>query len=238
MKTGTNSIHGTLFEDHSDNHLKAYSWPANSALPKPKYISNDFGGTLGGAIKKDELFYFASYDQNGYAGDTVLLMSVPTAAMKAGDLSAAGVNQGIYDPASGNPDGTGRTRFTGNLIPSGRIDPGIKALINTGLWPDPTPGLAPAGVLSNNYRASGNASDIRHQLDTKFTYIPRQFHQKLTTNIRFGLLNFSWLVTQPFGKLGGPPFTTIGNPTPFTGWGQEWECRRIWNLSGVADCGD
>ena len=222
MKSGTNAIHGTLFEDHSDNHMKAFSWPANSALPKPKYISNDFGGTIGGPIKKDEVFYFASYDQNGYAGDTVLLMSVPTLAMRSGNLSAAPTP--IYDPATGAANGTGRTAFplsgTGSIIPANRIDKGIQALLNTGLWP--LPNLGAPGQLTNNYRASGDASDIRHQLDTKFTYVPKQFHQKLTTNIRFGLLNFSWLVTQPFGKLGGPPFTTIGNPTPFTGWGQEW----------------
>ena len=65
IKSGTNAVHGVLFEDHTDQHLQAYPWAANRALPNPKYIDNQYGGTIGGPIKKDKLFYFASFEGTG-----------------------------------------------------------------------------------------------------------------------------------------------------------------------------
>jgi len=87
--------------------------------PNPKSILNDFGGTLGGPIKKDKLFYFVSYDgiltrQNASGYGTV-----PTAAIRAGNES--GSPTGIYDPATGAANGTGRTPFAGNIVPASRI---------------------------------------------------------------------------------------------------------------------
>ena len=65
VKSGTNAIHGVLFEDHTDQHLQAYPWTANRSQPNPKYIDNQYGGTIGGPIKKDKLFYFASFEGTG-----------------------------------------------------------------------------------------------------------------------------------------------------------------------------
>ncbi|HXI40691.1 MAG TPA: carboxypeptidase regulatory-like domain-containing protein, partial [Bryobacteraceae bacterium] len=63
IKSGTNQMHGSAFEYHSDQHLKAWpeSVPAGQS-EKPKLVYNQFGGTLGGPIKKDKLFYFVSYE--------------------------------------------------------------------------------------------------------------------------------------------------------------------------------
>ena len=60
IKTGTNAMHGAAFEYHTDNAIKSRSYflPANQR--KPKMVFNQFGGTLGGPIKKDKLFYFGS----------------------------------------------------------------------------------------------------------------------------------------------------------------------------------
>ncbi len=113
-KSGTNQIHGSLFEYHSDNHLKA--WPmmfADAALNtgnKPKLIDNQFGGTVGGHIKKDKLFYFVSYEGTYNNRSVQKLTRVPTAAMKKGDFSAS--DTPIYDPLTGNPDGSGRQQFS------------------------------------------------------------------------------------------------------------------------------
>ncbi len=57
--------------------------------------------------------------QNQFASDANL--TLPTAAMRTGDFSGTGVI--IYDPLTGNPDGTGRTPFAGNIVPSNRIAP-------------------------------------------------------------------------------------------------------------------
>ncbi len=63
IKSGTNQVHGSGFEYHSNQHLKA--WPESvpaGEVNKPKLVYNQFGGTIGGPIKKDKLFYFVSYE--------------------------------------------------------------------------------------------------------------------------------------------------------------------------------
>jgi hypothetical protein len=88
-KSGTNAIHGSLFEFHTDRAFQAYQWNANGALPKPEYINNQFGGTVGGPIKKDKLFYFVSYQGTYVNVGNALYAENPTAAMKTGNLSAS-----------------------------------------------------------------------------------------------------------------------------------------------------
>jgi hypothetical protein len=88
IKSGTNEVHGSAFEYHSDQHLKAWpeSIPSGQAN-KPKLVYNQFGGTVGGPIKKDKLFYFVSYEGSYDHRNVQRLVTVPTDAMKAGDFS-------------------------------------------------------------------------------------------------------------------------------------------------------
>jgi len=70
------------------------------------------------------LSYEGSYIRQG----TGLFSQVPTAGVKAGNLSASPTL--IYDPMTGAANGTGREPFAGNIIPSSRMDPGIQAVLN------------------------------------------------------------------------------------------------------------
>src|SRR4029077_8806441 len=90
--------------------------------------------------------------------------TLPTAAMRTGDFSATGVT--IYDPLTGNPDGTGRTPFANNSIPSARIDPASATL--TALLP----ALKRPNTFTSNYDAYGNTQYNRDNWDFKVNYNP------------------------------------------------------------------
>ena len=62
IKSGTNSIHGSAFEYHMNQHMKAYPYFSDRTSAKPKLINNQFGGTVGGPIMKNKWFYFLSYE--------------------------------------------------------------------------------------------------------------------------------------------------------------------------------
>ena len=197
IKSGTNAMHGSAFEYHTDNALKArpFFLPANQQ--KPKMVFNQFGGTLSGPIKKDKLFYFASYDGSTDRRLADGIFTVPTAAIRAGDMS--GSSTPIYDPATGAPDGSGRTAFLGNIIPKERQSSIVTERILPLL---PLPNIADR--LTNNYYAAGAASFTRHKVDTKFNWNP---NDKLTTSYRVSTTPWNVYSDSAFGDtaLGGPP---------------------------------
>ncbi len=203
VKSGTNAIHGTVYEDHINQHLMAYPWTADRTKPNPLYLNNQFGGAIGGPIKKDKLFYFISSDSVRYVQTTPVAAEVPTAAMKLGDLSASPTP--IYNPFTGNANGTGRTPFTGNIIPVGMIDKGVQALLNTGAWPNPNQAGTGAFGLGRNYIASGNGGQNRDQWDAKLNW---NATSKLSMFVRFGMNQSTWTTGQLFGLLGGPTLSS------------------------------
>jgi hypothetical protein len=213
-KSGTNQIHGSAFEYHSDQHLKAYAWAADRTQPAPKFINNQFGATVGGPIRKNKLFYFVSYEGTYVRQNTGLFSEVPTAAMKTGDLSKSPTP--IYDPTTGNANGTGRTAFPGNIIPQSRIDTGIQALLALNEWPNPDTVGTGAYGLSRNYFSQGTSGQNRNQFDTKLTWDPSE---KLSTFVRFGLNDNTWTNPQQYGQLGGLGYSP-SNSSVGTGGGK------------------
>ncbi len=204
IKSGTNAVHGVLFEDHTDQHMQAYPWKADRTQPNPLYIENQYGGTIGGPIKKDKLFYFVSFEGTGWVQSAPFTNEVPTAAMRIGDLSKSPLP--IYDPATGNPvTGVGRTPFAGNIIPSGRIDTGVQALLDYShqhgdLWSLPNhPGIGSVGLL-NNLLTNGKTYLRRDASEYKVNWNPTA---KLSTFVRLGWGNSDWTTPTQFGVLGG-----------------------------------
>jgi hypothetical protein len=159
-KTGTNSYHGEAYEYLENGALNSNYFQSNAnGVPTQNTIQNQFGGTFGGPIIKDKVFFFGSSE--GYREEIPFstLTSVPTAAMRAGDFSAAGFN--IYDPTTtvctaaggtlGNCPGNlyARTQFVNNIIPPKDISPIGTALIN--LFPMPN---VTGGATQNNFIAN------------------------------------------------------------------------------------
>src|SRR5256712_5549095 len=167
IKSGSNAVHGSLFGFHTDQHMKAYQWAADRTQPKPKYIYNQYGATVGGPIKPDRLFYFLSYEGSHYSENVTQNVQAPTPAMKAGDLSAS--PNPTYEPRTGAADGTGGTPVPGNIISRDRIDPGIQSILNLGGWAPNTQGSGALG-LARNYLTSAPNYQWRRQYDAKLTY--------------------------------------------------------------------
>ncbi len=110
-KSGTNQFHGTAFEYNQINKLTAQNFFATSQ-PKSQYVRNEFGGTFGGPIKKDKLFFFGSFEGLTSRSPNVSESAMPTAALLEGNFSGL---PAIIDPSTGQP-------FQGNQIPTTRFN--------------------------------------------------------------------------------------------------------------------
>jgi hypothetical protein len=91
MKSGTNSWHGSAFAFLKNYNLDANSWGNdNNVIPTPKnpYTTTQFGGTFGGPIFKDKLFFFIDYEALRYHGAGTTTASLAPAAFRNGDLSS------------------------------------------------------------------------------------------------------------------------------------------------------
>jgi hypothetical protein len=123
-KTGTNELHGSAWEFHNNQRLRSRNFFMPEGSEKPRDTVNIFGGTLGGPIVKNKLFYFGGYEGTRQRTGASGLFTVPTAAQRAGDFSqniSANGQGRLYDPLTGNANGTGRTPFPNNVIPPERI---------------------------------------------------------------------------------------------------------------------
>jgi outer membrane receptor protein involved in Fe transport len=166
-KSGTNDIHGSAFTFYDNQHLKTRNFFQAPGTQKPFGTTLISGGTVGGAIIKNKLFYFGGWERTGDRNGAVVTATLPTADQRLGDFSAyktaAFKNTVIYDPNTGNPDGSGRTAFTNNIIPTSRLSP--QALAAQSLLPAPN-----LGGTTANYFVSGTPNVTRNQYDLKINY--------------------------------------------------------------------
>jgi hypothetical protein len=196
IKSGTNQLHGSAFEYH-DNHLtKAKPWALPVDQDKPKRVYNQYGGTLGGPVIKDKLFFFGSFEGTADRQLGARFLSLPTLEMRNGDLSGGGV--GIYDPATGAANGTGRTQFAGGVVPAARIDPIAKRILQD--LPAPNVAGRTGTNIGNNYYATGPYSFDRKTVDSKINW---NVSEKLATYGRFSFLTYKQLNPGALGPLDG-----------------------------------
>lgn len=202
-KSGTNDLHGALFEYHDDNLTKAKPFFNPPGNRNPKAVFNQFGATLGGPIKRHKLFYFMSYEGTLERRTGATFATVPTAAIRSGDMSAS--PNPVYDPLTGSADGSGRVAFPGNIIPRSRMDPMVQKLV--ALTPLPT---FPNSLTSNYYATAPFGFD-RHSVDARIDW---HASSKLIMYGRFGTFRHNISDAQVFGQLGGPGIRT-GDPESF-----------------------
>ncbi|MCB1021098.1 MAG: TonB-dependent receptor, partial [Acidobacteria bacterium] len=158
-KSGTNDLHGVLFEHHNDASMNARNFFYLNPS-RQKNILNQFGGTLGGPIVRNKLFYFGSYEGMRQRQEYSTITSVPTADYRAGDFSGQGA---IYDPLTGDAAGRNRQALPNNVMPTSRMNQSALRLQEL----LPLPNLS--GTANNYFTAAGVPMD-RHNVDVKINW--------------------------------------------------------------------
>ena len=125
LKSGTNNYHGSAYEFVRNNYFNARNY-FDSSVGHLAY--NYFGGNIGGPIKKNKLFFFADYLMIKDHEANANTITVPSMALLAGNLNVATTATGtpttIYNPYSGNPNGTGRQPLVASSSPGVATVPG------------------------------------------------------------------------------------------------------------------
>ncbi|MGA8109584.1 MAG: hypothetical protein WB974_09125, partial [Acidobacteriaceae bacterium] len=204
-KSGTNSFHGTAYEFFRNNVLDAANY-FSSGQPEPPYHRNEFGGVLGGPIRRDRTFFFASYDGTRISEREPSITTVPLPAMLQGNFSGL---PPIYDPATTTAAGT-RTQFANNQILPGDFDSVASKLI----------GLIPAPNLSgitNNYYFDSPSTDNPTEIDAR---LDETFNNRYRGFVRYSHRSDN---------------SSNGGPLPLPADGGAWTTLQMTANSAVAD---
>jgi hypothetical protein len=189
-KSGGNQYHGTAFYFLRNNYADArgYNFTTIPFPAKLPFRYNDYGFVLNGPLSipklfdaKNKLFFMVNKEWFSQSQEVQNNATLPTAAVEAGNftgytLKAGGAPVTIYDPATGNANGTGRTPFPGNVIPANRIDPTSALVLKEFYHP------AATTQFTNNYAYASPNTDDHDQFTVRADY---DQSQKLQWAFRF-----------------------------------------------------
>jgi hypothetical protein len=178
-KSGTNQLHGSLFEYFRNNVLNARNYFA-SFRPATRY--NDFGGTLGGPLKRNRLFLFGSYEGRRIEQSTSTRTAlVPTPDQIAGNFSGL---PPITDPSTGLP-------FPNNQIPAGMIDSNAQLFFQN-YYAAPTPGFHQGALNFTASNPDGTTFNeelgrIDYAINPRLSFAAHYVYDGTVLNSPFGL---------------------------------------------------
>jgi carboxypeptidase family protein/TonB-dependent receptor-like protein len=208
-RSGTNDLHGSLFAFRQNDVLQARN-PFTQFRPDPvtgkllpDLLKNQFGGSVGGRIIRDKLFFFGDYQGTRSKVGGTRLLTVPTLLARTGNFSEYGRN--IFDPGTGANIAPGsRVQFAGNVIPAGRLS--TQALNVLALIPRPnSPGRE--NGTRDNFAASGSEVFDNDTFDIRMD-------GRLTKNLnmfgRYSFADYKRDGPTAFGEGGGPELVSLG----------------------------
>ena len=195
IKSGTNDFHGSGHWFHTNSKMRArpFFFFENRL---PKNILNQWGGTFGGPIKKNKLFFFANWERTTRRQFAFAFRTVPTDALKAGNFDGSGVT--VFDPSTGTATGTGRTPFPNNRIPVSSFDSASRTLL--GLVPAPNQ----PGTINSNFLATGTYAFNRDNADFKVNY---NATEKASMFVRYSYSPSNIFDPPSLGAVGGDALT-------------------------------
>jgi hypothetical protein len=172
-KSGTNDFHGSAFVFH-ENH----KWGAKNFFfrdPKtPKSLVTIPGFTIGGPIKKDKLFFFGDWEGLRERVNRNRQLTVAPADMRAGNFSAYSFD--IFDPLTGNPNGSGRMPFANKIVPMSRQSATMRRLQDLVPGPNFGAGQTAVGTGGANFFNADSQIMDRDNADIKINYNRSQNH--------------------------------------------------------------
>lgn len=176
-KSGTNHYHGTVFEFIRNSALDARNFFQTTGAKAP-FKQNQWGGTIGGPILRNKLFWFGDYQGTSIHNPIPIFSTVPTALEKTGDFTGGPT---LYDPTTQTVQTVNgqqvvtrqsfMSEYGSNKIPSNMIDPISQAFVN--LYPAPNV----PGATGNNYYIDPDQPYLLQQGDFRGDYDPSQKDQ-------------------------------------------------------------
>jgi len=211
-KSGTNDLHGSLFAFRQDeNHQARNPFSQDRPLTDPftgqptdrfipETLRSQYGGSIGGRIIRDKLFYFGDYQGTRSRVGGTKLLTVPTLRARTGDLSE--YNRPIFDPGTGATaiPSAQRVQFTGNVIPAGRVSQ--QALNVLRLIPVPN-----RSGIRDNFAASGSEIFDNDLFNIR---IDGRVSDRFNLFGRFSFADFTIDGPTAFGQGGGQELVSLG----------------------------
>jgi hypothetical protein len=184
-KSGTNRFKGSLYEFLRNDKFDARNTYAPVKLP---FRYNQYGGTIGGPIRKDKTFGFFNFEDYKSRRSSPRIASVPLANWRTGDfsnlLTVAGAVIPVYDPGTtrNNPNGTGQVRdlFPGNQVPRSRFDPITPKIVE--FWPLPNRTPQNNFTQAQNFQDAGRSTIDWRQWNVK---IDHRFGERNSMFVRY-----------------------------------------------------
>ena len=196
LKSGTNAIHGSVFAFGNNDNLLAGEY--FTGLKSPTHY-RQFGATIGGPIKKNKIFYFGDYQYTTDELGIINRHTVPYKEWYNGDFRNAPTK--IYDPATGNSDGTGRQQISCNGVLNVICPNRISSIATKLLGFLPGPNIAGAAFAQTNFIFSEVRVKKTHAFDTKINY---QINGKNSLSYRFSYQRPKVFDPGTYGIYGGP----------------------------------
>jgi len=241
LRSGTNKLHGELFEFFKNDKLNANGYSRNAVgIARPPYRNNTFGFRVDGPVfipkvfdGRNKLFWMLSLEGLRERNPQTQLWTVPTADQRNGDFSKLVTNANqqiaIFDPLSSNGI-TARQQFPGNVIPRQRINPLASRAV--GFFPLPNRvSESPDG--QNNYLFINSSRNEYDQWLGKMDYV---LSSKSRINWRYGQTPWNNLARVQWGTNAAEPSTEAPSTRISRNWGADWTYTlspsMVFNLRG------